>query len=167
MSFFKDFKAFISRGNVVDMAVGVVVGGAFGKIVSSLVADLITPLISLLTKGVTLSEAYVCLNPNAVADTVFAYSDFPTVAAAQAAGYATLNYGAFIQTIVDFLLIALSIFCVIRVIAKSREKLESLKKKEEAAAPVEAPAEPAAPVETAEDILRDIRTMLAEGKSDK
>ncbi|MCQ2423650.1 MAG: large conductance mechanosensitive channel protein MscL [Clostridia bacterium] len=157
MSFFKDFKAFVSRGNVVDMAVGVVVGGAFGKIVSSLVADIITPLISLLTGGATLAESYVCLN----ADEAFSYASFPTVALANEAGYATLNYGIFVQTIIDFLLIALSIFCVIRIITKSREKLEAKKKAEETAAAAEAAAAaPAEPVETAEDILRDIRTML-------
>ena len=92
MGFVKDFKAFISRGNVVDMAVGVVVGGAFGKIVSSLVADIITPLISCATKGANLKELYYCINPNAVEGQTFTYAAYPTVAAAHDAGYATMNY---------------------------------------------------------------------------
>lgn len=169
MSFIKDFKAFISRGNVVDMAVGVVVGGAFSKIVSSLVADLVTPLISLATKGVNLKEAYLCLNPNAVAGQVFEYQLFPTIAKAREAGYATLNYGMFLQNIIDFIIIAFCIFCVIRSIAKGREVLEAKKKAEEAAAKAAEEAAKAAaeaakaaepPAETVESILKDIRAAL-------
>jgi len=162
MGFFQDFKKFISRGNVMDMAVGVVVGGAFSKIVTSLVADLITPLISLATKGVSLAETYLCLNPDAVEGQVFNYADYPTVALAKEAGYATLNYGNFIQNIIDFLIIALCIFTVIRIIGKGREKLEAKKKAEEAAAAEAAAAAAAAepPKESTDDILKDIRTLL-------
>jgi len=158
MSFVKDFKAFISRGNVIDMAVGVVVGGAFGKIVSSLVADIITPLISFATKGVNFREAYFCLNPAAVAGQTFDYAAFPTVAMAHEAGYATLNYGLFVQNIIDFLIIAFCIFCVIRIIGKGKEKFEAKKRAEEAAKAAAEAAEP--PAETVESILKDIRAVL-------
>ena len=162
MGFVKDFKAFISRGNVVDMAVGVVVGGAFGKIVSSLVADIITPLISCATKGANLKELYYCINPNAVEGQTFTYAAYPTVAAAHDAGYATMNYGLFFQNIIDFIIIAFCIFCVIRTIAKAKEAAEAKAKAEaEAKAAAEAAAKAAEPpAETVEDILKDIRAAL-------
>lgn len=149
----KEFKKFAFKGNVVDMAVGVVVGGAFGKIVTSLVNDLITPLISLITGGANFSELFVILNANG-ADT----SAIKTVEAAKEAGLAVLTYGNFIQTVIDFFIIAISIFLFVRAIQKGREKLESLEKKkaeEEAAA---APAEPPKP--TAEELLTEIRDLL-------
>jgi large conductance mechanosensitive channel len=158
VGFVKDFKAFISRGNVVDMAVGVVVGGAFGKIVSSLVADIITPLISCATKGANLKELYYCINPNAVEGQTFSYAAYPTVAAAHEAGYATMNYGLFFQNIIDFVIIAFCIFCVIRAINKAKDAAEAKKKAEEAAAAAAKAAEP--PAETVEDILKDIRAAL-------
>ena len=162
MGFIKDFKAFISRGNVVDMAVGVVVGGAFGKIVSSLVADIITPLISCVTKGANLKELYYCINPNAVEGQTFTYAAYPTVAAAHEAGYATMNYGLFFQNIIDFIIIAFCIFCVIRAIAKAKDVAEAKAKAEaEAKAAAEAAAKAAEPpAETVEDILKDIRAAL-------
>ena len=148
----KEFKKFAFKGNVVDMAVGVVVGGAFGKIVTSLVNDLITPLISLMTGGANFSELFVILNANG-ADV----SAIKTIEAAKEAGFATLNYGNFIQTVIDFFIIALSIFIFVRIIQKGREKLETLEKKkaeEEAAAP----AEPPKP--TTEELLAEIRDLL-------
>ena len=162
MGFIKDFKAFISRGNVVDMAVGVVVGGAFGKIVSSLVADIITPLISCVTKGANLKELYYCINPNAVEGQTFTYAAYPTVAAAHEAGYATMNYGLFFQNIIDFIIIAFCIFCVIRAIAKAKDVADAKAKAEaEAKAAAEAAAKAAEPpAETVEDILKDIRAAL-------
>ena len=110
------FKKFAFKGNVVDMAVGVVIGGAFGKIVTSLVNDLITPLISLLTGGANFSELFVILNAKG-ADT----AAIKTIEAAKEAGFATLNYGNFIQTVIDFFIIALSIFMFVSLIQKSRE----------------------------------------------
>ena len=162
MGFVKDFKAFISRGNVVDMAVGVVVGGAFGKIVSSLVADIITPLISCATKGANLKELYYCINPNAVEGQTFTYAAYPTVAAAHEAGYATMNYGLFFQNIIDFIIIAFCIFCVIRDIGKAKEAAEAKAKAEaEAKAAAEAAAKAAeTQAETVEAILKDIRAAL-------
>ncbi|MBR4797424.1 MAG: MscL family protein, partial [Spirochaetia bacterium] len=135
---------------------------AFGKIVSSLVADIITPLISCATKGANLKELYYCINPNAVEGQTFTYAAYPTVAAAHEAGYATMNYGLFFQNIIDFIIIAFCIFCVIRAIAKAKEQAEAKAKAEaEAKAAAEAAAKAAEPpAETVEDILKDIRAAL-------
>ena len=113
-TFFKDFKAFIAKGNVLDMAVGVVVGGAFGKITTSLVNDIINPLIGLLVGKEDLS-AWVITLKEAVDETT------PAV---------TLNIGSFISTILDFLIISLSIFCVLRVLMKAKAATDKLTKKE-------------------------------------
>jgi large conductance mechanosensitive channel len=131
--FLSDFKAFAMRGNVVDMAVGVIIGGAFGKIVTSLVNDMIMPVISLITGG----DGYKNLK------TVITKAD-------EAAGVdeVAINYGLFIQSIIDFLIVALCIFVVIRVIQKFK------KKEEEAPAP--APAEPS----KEEQLLAEIRDIL-------
>ena len=111
----EEFKAFISKGNVVDMAVGVVVGGAFGKIVTSLVSDLIMPLVGLITGGGSLKDIFD--------RTGFDPAKYTTPALAAEAGYATLNYGNFIQTVLDFLIIALAIFLVIKLMATAKSKL--------------------------------------------
>ena len=113
-TFFKDFKAFIAKGNVLDMAVGVVVGGAFGKITTSLVNDIINPLIGLLVGKEDLS-AWVITLKEAVDETT------PAV---------TLNIGSFISTILDFLIISLSSFCVLRVLMKAKAAADKLTKKE-------------------------------------
>ncbi|NLY46779.1 MAG: large conductance mechanosensitive channel protein MscL [Tissierella sp.] len=110
----KEFKKFAVKGNVVDMAVGVVIGGAFGKIVTSLVNDLIMPLIAVLTGGMDFTNKFLSLDGN----------QYLTLAEAQEAGAATLNYGAFITTIIDFLIIAFSIFIVIRQLSKFKKKEE-------------------------------------------
>ena len=122
MGFIKEFKEFASQGNVMDMAVGVIIGGAFGKIVSSLVDDIIMPVVGVLTGGV----------------------DFTTLAAK--VGDAEVKYGVFVQNIIDFLIIAFCIFCMVKAINK-------LKKKEEPAP--EAPAGP-----TTEELLADIKEIL-------
>ena len=109
--FIGEFKEFIARGNVIDMAVGVVIGGAFGKIVTSLVNDIITPLISILTGKVSLTELKWVIN-EAVLDEAGAVVT-PELA---------LTYGNFIQTIIDFLIIALSVFVALRVFAKLQRK---------------------------------------------
>jgi large conductance mechanosensitive channel len=116
----KEFKAFILRGNVMDLAVAVIIGGAFGKIVSSLVNDILMPPIGLLLKGVNFSDLFLALNGQTYA----------SLADAQAAGAPVLTYGAFINNIVDFIILALVIFLMIK-------GINSLAKK-----PVEAPAEP-------------------------
>ena len=113
-TFFKDFKAFIAKGNVLDMAVGVVVGGAFGKITTSLVNDIINPLIGLLVGKEDLS-AWVITLKEAVDETT------PAV---------TLNIGSVISTSLDFLRISLSIFCVLRVLMKAKAAADKLTRKE-------------------------------------
>jgi large conductance mechanosensitive channel len=102
----KEFREFIMRGNVVDLAVGVIIGGAFGKIVSSLVSDVIMPPIGLLLNGVDFSNLFVSLTGE----------PFATLAEAQAAGAPTLNYGTFINSVIDFLIVGLVIFLLIRAI---------------------------------------------------
>ena len=114
----QEFKDFAVKGKVMDMAIGVIIGGAFGKIVTSFVNDIIMPAISLLTGKIDFSNLFIALDGNTYA----------TLEAAQEAGVSTLNYGTFITTIIDFLLIALSIFIVMK-------KLLAAKKKEEAPAP--------------------------------
>ena len=130
MSFFSDFKAFAMKDNVLDMAVGVIIGGAFGKIVSSLVSDIIMPAVSLATGSVSFTDLSLVLRD-----------------ATEEAEAVTLNYGMFIQNIVDFLIIALSIFCVLRVMMKFQKKAE------------EAPAAPAEPSKE-EVLLGEIRDQL-------
>ena len=141
--FIEEFKAFIAKGNVIDMAVAVVVGGAFGKIVTSLVNDIIMPLIGLITGGFNVKDAKWVIEA--------AVMDGETVVTPEVA----LTYGAFIQTIIDFLLIAFSIFVFLKLILAAKSKIV---KKEEPAAEEPAPAEE--PKETTEDILAEIRDLL-------
>lgn len=107
----KEFKDFAMKGNVVDLAVGVVIGGAFGKIVTSMVEDIIMPLVGLLLGGLDFTNYFITLDG----------SNYSTLSQAQEAGAATLNYGLFIGAIIDFLIIAFSIFIVIRQINKFRK----------------------------------------------
>lgn len=125
-SVFQEFKEFISKGNIFDMAVGVIIGGAFGKIVASLVNDIIMPLVGIIIGGLNFTNLSVTVKD------------------------ATISYGAFIQNIVDFLIIALCIFAVVKAMAK-------FKKKEEA------PAEPSKPSEEVL-LLREIRDSLKKHK---
>ena len=143
--FFEDFKAFALKGNIVDMAIGVVIGGAFGKIVTSLVNDIITPLIGILTGNISLVDLKLVL-AEAVVD----------AAGEVVTPELVITYGAFLQTIIDFLIIALSIFIVMRVAMNARKKLDDMKKKEEV--PEEAPAEE--PAETELSVLLEIRELL-------
>ena len=127
MKAFKEFKDFISKGNVMDMVVGVIIGGAFGKIVTSLVNDILMPLIGILTGGI----------------------DFTSLSAK--VGDAEVMYGSFIQSVIDFLIIALCIFFMTKAISKAGEKLKKKQAEEAAAAPV-------AP--TSEELLTEIRDLL-------
>lgn len=120
----KEFKEFAIKGNVVDMAVGIIIGAAFGTIVKSLVADIIMPPIGLLLGGVDFSNLFIVLKEGAQA------GPFASLVDANAAGAVTINYGMFINTIISFLIVAFAIFILI-------SKLNQLKKKEEAP-----PAEP-------------------------
>ncbi len=165
--FWSDFKAFAFKGNIIDMAVGVVIGGAFGKIVTSLVNDIVTPLISLATGKVMLSDIKWVIN-EAVLD------EAGNVIQAESA----LTYGNFIQSIIDFFIIALSIFFVVRAVAKASAKLNEQKlakekaEKEAAEAEAKAAADAAAAAEAAADahkkeventelaLLREIRDLM-------
>ncbi|MBP3613824.1 MAG: large-conductance mechanosensitive channel protein MscL [Bacteroidaceae bacterium] len=146
-TFLQDFKAFAMKGNVVDMAVGVIIGGAFGKIVTSVVNDIIMPPIGLLVGGVNFKDLKWVMKEATTA------ADGTEVAAV------TLNYGNFLQQTFDFLIIAFSIFVMIKLIAKLTEK----KKKEEEAAPAPAPA-PAPEPSAEEKLLTEIRDLLKEKK---
>ncbi len=140
MGFIKEFKEFAMKGNVMDMAVGVIIGGAFGKIVSSLVDDVLMPIIGKLTGGVSFVDLFVTLGDG----------DFKTLAAAKEAGAAVFAYGQFIQNIVDFLIVAFCIFLMLKGINKMNRKKEEPK-----------PAEPAAPKgPTQEELLAEIRDLL-------
>lgn len=138
---FNEFKEFIAKGNVLDMAVGVIIGGAFGKIVTSLVNDILMPLLGMITGGADFSGKKWVMSP--------AVMENGEVVKEEAA----LLYGSFIQNIIDFLLIAVCIFFMLKVVNKVSSKL----KKEE-----EKPEEPAKP--TSEELLTEIRDLLKENK---
>lgn len=142
MAIIKEFREFAVRGNVVDMAVGIIIGGAFTTIVKSLVDDVIMPPIGLLMAGVDFSDMFVTLKGD---------GDFATLADAQAAGAVTLNYGAFINNVISFLIVAWVTFLLVRTINSMKRKAEA----QEAAAP-------AAPAPTPEEVvlLREIRDSL-------
>jgi len=134
----EEFKKFAMRGNVVDMAVGIIIGAAFGKIVSSAVNDLIMPPIGMLLGGVDFSNLFISLGD----------ATYETLAAAEAAGAPVIKYGVFINTILDFLIVAFAIFIAI----KAMNRLQ----KQEEAAPA-APPEPSAEVK----LLTEIRDSLS------
>tara|TARA_R110002110_G_scaffold205066_7_gene416905 strand:+ start:29437 stop:29886 length:450 start_codon:yes stop_codon:yes gene_type:complete len=106
----KDFKEFAMRGNVVDMAVGIIIGGAFGTIVKSLVSDVIMPPVGLLLGGVDFSDLFVTLKEGATA------GPYATLAAAQEAGAVTISYGLFVNSVISFLIVAFAVFLLIRAI---------------------------------------------------
>lgn len=138
---FKEFKAFAMRGNVVDMAVGIIIGASFGSIVKSLVDDVIMPPIGLVLGNVDFSNLFLVMKEGNVA------APYASVAIAKAAGAVTLNYGLFINSVVSFTIVAFAVFMLIRALNKLREREEA------------APTEPAP---TPEDVLllREIRDSL-------
>lgn len=140
----KEFKEFAMQGNVMDMAIGVIIGGAFGKIVTSLVSDIIMPLLGMLTGGINFAELKFVLSP--------AVMEGATVVTPENA----INYGLFLDNILNFFIIAFCIFMVIRTLNQAKKKLS--KKVEEVAE--EAPAAP-----TTEDLLAEIRDLLKENKA--
>ena len=140
MGFIKEFKEFAVKGNVMDMAVGVIIGGAFGKIVTSLVSDVLMPLIGKLTGGVSFVDLFVNLGDG----------NYKTLAEAKEAGAAVFAYGQFIQNIIDFVIVAFCIFMMIKGMNKLSKKKEEPK-----------PAEPEAPKgPTQEELLAEIRDLL-------
>jgi large conductance mechanosensitive channel len=132
-----EFKKFAMRGNVVDMAVGIIIGASFGKIVSSFVGDVVMPPIGLLMGNVDFSQLFINISG----------AEYATLAAAKEAGAATINYGVFINTVLDFVIVAFAIFMIIR-------GMNKMKKKEE-----EKPAEPAKPSDEVV-LLTEIRDAL-------
>jgi large conductance mechanosensitive channel len=143
---FKEFREFAVKGNVVDLAVGVIIGAAFGGIVSSLVADIIMPPLGLLLGGVDFKDLFVVLKaaPAGAAPVGGAY---PTLAAAKAAGAVTLNYGLFLNAVLNFLMVAWAIFLLVRAMNRLR--------RQEAVAPT------VVPVPSAEEaLLAEIRDIL-------
>ena len=143
-SMFQDFKKFISKGNVLDMAVGVVIATAFGKITATLVANIIMPLVGVLLGGIDFSTLAVTLTGINGQEIL-------------------MEYGLFIQAIVDFFIIAASVFIVVRILTikkrRDEEAAAAAKKAEEEAAAAKAAAEPKAP--TTEELLAEIRDLLA------
>lgn len=137
----KEFKDFALKGNVLDLAVGVVIGAAFGKIVDSLVKDLIMPIMGLLTGGVDFANMFVVLKHGANP------GPYATVEVASKAGAVTFNYGMFINTVVSFVIIAFAIFLLVKAYNKAKN------------AEPPAPAAPAAPPEDVV-LLREIRDLL-------
>lgn len=112
-----DFKKFLMRGNVVDLAVGVIIGAAFGKIVGSLVDDIIMPVLGLALGRIDFSNLYFVLKPGSDGGT-----SYPSLAAAKEAGAATLNYGQFISVVITFLIVAAAIFVIVRMVNKFDQK---------------------------------------------
>ena len=132
----KEFKEFAMKGNVIDLAIGIIIGGAFGKIVSSMVGDVLMPPLGLVLGKVNFSQLFVSLNG----------TPYPTLEAAKAAGAPTLNYGMFLQSLVDFVAVAFVVFLMVKAINASRRK--------EAAAPPPGPTPD-------QKLLTEIRDLLA------
>lgn len=143
MSFIKEFKEFAMKGNVMDLAVGVIIGGAFGKIVTSLVDNILMPLIGIFTQGKNFNDYFYVLDTSK--------GDVATLADAKAKGVAVFAYGAFIQSVIDFLIIAFCIFLLVKFMNRLT------KSKEEAPA---APPEPTAQ----EKLLMEIRDELKKSR---
>jgi large conductance mechanosensitive channel len=138
MNWIKEFKQFAMRGNVMDMAIGIIIGAAFGKIVSSLVADVLMPPIGKIMGNVDFSNLFIVLGAG----------EYPTLAAAKAAGAATLNYGVFINSVIDFIIVAFAIFLLVM-------GINSMKRREQA----QAAAVTTAP-SAEEKLLAEIRDLL-------
>lgn len=156
--FFAEFKEFIAKGNVLDMAIGVIIGAAFKAIVTSLVDNIINPLIGLVLNTSSLEEAVVILK----AEVLNTAGEVETPAV-------LLKYGSFVKSIIDFLIVAFCLFCTLKVVMGIKNRAEALKKKEEeeaAAAEAEKPAEPT-PDEVTASTLKEILAVLKESNEKK
>ena len=142
MAIIKEFREFISRGNVIDLAVGVIIGAAFGKIVSSLVTDVIMPPIGLLMKGVNFTNLYIPLDGGT----------YQSLADAKDKGAPVISYGIFINSLIEFLIVAACVFALVKAV-------NSLRRKE-----AEQPAPPAEPTKS-EALLTEIRDLLQNDKA--
>lgn len=151
----KEFRDFIARGNVMDMAVGIIVGAAFTGIVTSLVNDMLKPVIGLMLGGTDFTNYFISLDG----------SDYPTLAEAKAAGAATFNYGAFITSLINFLIIAFVVFMLVKAVNRIRDLA---RREEEQARPEPMPEvtpEPRPAGRTQEELLAEIRDLLARQQS--
>lgn len=119
MSFIKEFRDFALKGNVMDLAVGVIIGAAFGKIVTSLVDNILMPVIGVMSGGVNFNDKFVLLSDKKG-------TDFPSLAAAKAAGAPAFAYGAFIQSVIDFIIIALCIFMLVKFVNKITRRKDAV-----------------------------------------
>ena len=146
---FKEFKEFAMKGNVLDMAIGIVIGGAFSPIVKSLVDDVLMPPIGMLMGGVDFANLFTVIKEGATA------GPFATVAAAQEAGAVTINYGVFVNTIITFLIVAFSVFMMVKTINRWQQ--------EEEEAVEEAPAEPAEDIVLLTEIRDSLKNRAAGG----
>lgn len=153
--FFNEFKAFIAKGNVIDMATAVIIGAAFNKIVTSLVNDVVMPLISLAVGGLNVVDWKWVISPEVL-------DDAGVVVTAENA----LRYGVFIQAVIDFLIVAFCIFVALKVILSFQNTFEKMRKKKEEEVVEEVVEEAPAPVEPSneEKLLAEIRDLLKEGK---
>ncbi len=137
----KEFKDFIAKGNVMDMAVGIIIGAAFTAIVKSMVADLINPFISIFTGGIDFTNLFVVLGEG----------DYATLAEAQEAGAAVFAYGSFIMAVINFLIVAFVVFMLVKAVNKAKAAAEG---------PEEEPAPEAPKGPTQEELLAEIRDLL-------
>ena len=137
MSVLKEFRDFAVKGNAIDLAVGVIIGGAFGKVIGSAVDDVIMPIVGLVTGGVDFTQKFITLDGNS----------YDNLAAAKTAGAAVITYGNLVQAIINFVIISLFIFIILRAAEKARKKEEVVV--------VAAPAGP-----TQEELLTQIRDLL-------
>lgn len=145
MSIVKEFKEFAIKGNVVDMAVGVIIGGAFGKIVSSVVSDIIMPPVGKALGGVNFADLFISLDPEKT-------KGITTLAKAKEAGGAVIAYGQFINVCIDFFILAFCVFLMVKTINTIRKQLEKPAAPPAPAAPPEPPAQ--------EKLLMEIRDLL-------
>ena len=152
--FFTEFKNFITRGNILDMAVGVIIGAAFNQIVTSLVNDILMPFIGLICNTQDIADLKAVLTPEVLAEDGSVLT--PEVA---------IRYGQFISYIINFLIVALTLFIIIRAAMSFQKKMDALKKKEEEAPAPAAPAEPTVEEKTL-TVLEEIKGLLANSDKD-
>ncbi len=141
---FNEFKKFAMQGNVVDLAVGIVIGAAFGAIVNSVVQDVMMPIFGVVTGGLDFSQRFALLKDGTPP------GPYASIAVAKAAGASTMNYGLFLNAVVNFLIVAIALFLVVKAMNAARKAKE------------EAPAPPAGPT-TEEKLLAEIRDLLKSG----
>ena len=151
--FFEEFKAFAMRGNVIDLAVGVVIGGAFGKITTSIVNDIIMPVVGILTGGLSFVDWKIVLK-----EAVTHIGEDGSIV--EDAAEVAITYGNTIAIIIDFIIIAFAVFCMVKALNVMHAKADALKKKAEEEVVVEEPVVEAPKAPTSEELLAEIRDLL-------